>query len=480
MLVAAHVERLQLGPVRRVAVRRTDGEVLVFAELCFVQTSDLQVRAGCGEFVQQVDDPRRPLVPADHQRAGRVRHPFHRFSDRVVDDRRSSARPVDQAVVLGQYDELIARGDDAVVRRIQLDPAVGVQETGHDAPIEAPADLAVREAGGRRVGSHVELGAGEREQVRADRGQPGLPVGLHDQPYGEVVGADQLRPASAGQLRRGQVVRVGYRRHDVRSASLPGPVAEGQQDLDHLDVRVLRRWRQHHHRAGRGQVHQVEVGRAERVAGAADHHGPAEIADPGPQRVLHLHLVHVGQDRDAGAALALVRVDELGDHGEHLLGPAEDDGVAALDDPRPALAKVSDLALQTGRHHTDEGADDEDAAERDRQHQEQEQRTALVTAHRAGVDGAQHRHPEDFRPPTVLADVTRHQPDHQQRDHQHEQRRRQPQPPDQRRRPPRHSAVKPIPSPRPPHTPLLTPTNPRTMPLPGAERGIRWSYLSSE
>ena len=65
-------------------------------------------------------------------------------------------------------------------------------------------------------------------------------------------------------------------------------------------------------------------------------------------------------------------------------------------DLRASLAEAVQLPLQTGRQDTDQAADDEDAAQGDREHRNQIGPRALVAAHRAGIQRAHQRLPHEL------------------------------------------------------------------------------------
>ena len=119
------------------------------------------------------------------------------------------------------------------------------------------------------------------------------------------------------------------------------------------------------------------------------------VVDPVADFVFHLHLVLVGQDDDAGLLLVLVGDHQFRQDGEDLRRPAQDEGMPAFEHARAALAQFLDLAFHPGGQHTDQGADDEDAADGDEKH-DQAETPAGIAAHRAGVEGAHQAFPGGF------------------------------------------------------------------------------------
>ena len=111
---------------------------------------------------------------------------------------------------------------------------------------------------------------------------------------------------------------------------------------------------------------------------------------------LHLDAVAVGQHDDRGPAAARASLDQLADDGEDLLAPAEDQDMVMLEDAGAALAQGGQPLLEAVAQDADQGADDEDAAQRHRQHPEQEARASLVAAHGARVERAHGRHPGEL------------------------------------------------------------------------------------
>jgi hypothetical protein len=183
----------------------------------------------------------------------------------------------------------------------------------------------------------IELVVVEVEQGDADGIEAALPVGLDEQPDAEVVRVDHMRGLSTGQHRRREVAGIGDGRYDRWPGVAPFPRRQGQQDLDHVGVRVLDR-RGHDDDRSRGfRADQVDVGGLQRIAAAADDPGIADAAKPLADHLLHLDSVQVGKDGHTRAAYALVGLDQFVEHDEHLIGPAEQHGVVALDDPGSAL-----------------------------------------------------------------------------------------------------------------------------------------------
>jgi hypothetical protein len=144
-----------------------------------------------------------------------------------------------------------------------------------------------------------------------------------------------------------------------------------------------------------------------------------------------------------GLALALVGDLELGEHGEDRVRPAEDQRVVFLEHHRAPLAHLFDPRVESGGEDTDQGADDEEAAEGDQQHHREKGPVAFVFGDRAGVESVQQAFERLADDAVVSAGAVRGEvADQDDRGEERDQRqRRQRQPADQGRRAPRHRVV---------------------------------------
>jgi hypothetical protein len=327
---------------------------------------------------------------------GLRRHRLAEDDRRFVDRRRAGARKMDGVVVLRDRDHPVAGADEAVHRRVELDRSVGPGESEDRGVLIESEDFAEALAGERRLLLEVDLVAAEVEQLLVDDREPRLARGLNGDPRQQVGDQHQLRLVARRQGGDGEVPRLPDLRHDVvRLGPAVGTVGDREQRLDGLDVGLRTDRRQEDDAARARQVDDRQIVHVGRVAGAADDPRGLGVADPLADLVLHLDLVAVAEDHDGGSPLVLVGGHQLGDDREDARRPAEDDGVAALEHPRAALAQRVELGLDGRRQRTDERADDEDAAEGDRQHGEEERPAAGVAPHGAGVEGAHQRHPGD-------------------------------------------------------------------------------------
>src|SRR5262249_21875442 len=87
--------------------------------------------------------------------------------------------------------------------------------------------------------------------------------------------------------------------------------------------------------------------------------GAEAVAEP----VLYVHLVLLGEDCYGGPAVGVVRLDEVGDDRGDLVRPGQDHRVVSFDHDRALLAQLLDLHGEAADQHTDQSADDEDAAQ---------------------------------------------------------------------------------------------------------------------
>ncbi len=195
-----------------------------------------------------------------------------------------------------------------------------------------------------------------------------------------------------------QVIGVVDFRHDVVGLFPPPDCAgQGQDALDHVRVGVVVLAGQDDDRARAVRVDDVQIGGIDRAAGPADDAGILRIPDPAADFVFHRDFVHFGQDGDAGVRAVLVGDHQLGEDRKNLRRPAQDHGVIPLDDERAALAQILDFGVDGVGQDTDQDAQDQDAEQRRRRHQDHEDRVAgRVATQRARIDGVHQAEPEHF------------------------------------------------------------------------------------
>ena len=153
----------------------------------------------------------------------------------------------------------------------------------------------------------VDLVAVEVEQLGVDDRQPGLATGLGDDPRDEVARQDELGLGATDQAGDIHVRCVAQLGDDVvRLRAAPRVVGHGEHRLDDVGVGIVVLGRQDDDRSRRLEPRDLEVVDIHRVARAADDRGPAGARQAGPDLVVHLALVPVGQDDDR-AALEVLR-----------------------------------------------------------------------------------------------------------------------------------------------------------------------------
>jgi hypothetical protein len=232
------------------------------------------------------------------------------------------------------------------------------------------------------IGWKVDLVAAEIEQLLVDDRETRLTAGLHRDPRQQLGNQHQLGLVAPDDLRHREILRIAdLGHHVVRRLAPRRAVGDRQQSLDRVGVGVDAGSRQQDDAPAALDVHHLEIGHVGRVARAADDARRAGVADALAQRLLHLDLVAVAEHHHRGAALVGVGDRELRDDREHARRPAEDERVPAFEHARATLAELGHLLFDGAGQRADERADDEDAAQRDRQHREQEPPAAGVAAH---------------------------------------------------------------------------------------------------
>ena len=95
-------------------------------------------------------------------------------------------------------------------------------------------------------------------------------------------------------------------------------VGQCQDRLYHPRIGIFSLRGKDNDRPGFVGIDQLQIVDVDRVSGPADDARVLRLAHPVADLVLHLDLVLLGQDGDAGARAALVSGDELGDDREDL------------------------------------------------------------------------------------------------------------------------------------------------------------------
>src|SRR5215210_1657162 len=351
------------------------------------------------------------------------------------------------AVVFGDKYDLVFRGDLGVSVRVQRDTTVLSAESDHRAALvgrEGFAEGRTSEAG---LGGEVDLIPPEVQKVCVDDGEARLAAGLGGDARDEVVHGDQPELPTSDHARHPEVLPVADPRYDVVGLLAPvRVVGDGEDGLYHLGVGLGPLGREHENRARPVRVDDLDVVDVDGISRPADHAGASGLAHPGTDLILHLDLVVFGQDGDARAPAALVGLDEFGHDREYLGRPAVDDRVPALDDKRATLAQGRQFLVYASEYDSDEGAENEDAAGRNRQHREQVRPASPISAHVAGIDGPHQVEPERLEETWSLASVLRRQAGQvdEQGTSQDQRNEHQEEPADQRNGTPRDRIVEPV------------------------------------
>ena len=146
--------------------------------------------------------------------------------------------------------------------------------------------------------------------------------------------------------------------------------------------------RKHDDRARLVRVDDLEVVDVDGVSRAADHACSVRSCPPCARISSSISTLSFSARMAMHARPRLsLAVTSSATTGEDLGRPAIDDRVPPLHDERPALAQLRQLVVYAGEYDPDQGAEDQDAAGRDRQHGEQVRPAPLIPAHVAGVYG---------------------------------------------------------------------------------------------
>ena len=248
----------------------------------------------------------------------------------------------------------------------------------------------------------VNLVAAEIQQFGIDGRKAALARGLGGDTRDQVACQHGLHlVALADHLDQVHILRIADLGHDVVGPfPAVGIVGQRQDGLNDRGIRVVAFGRQDDDGFGRMRAANLEVRQVDRVARAADDAGAAGRLDAGVDFVFHLDLVPVCQDDDAGVMLVFVGNHQLGEDGEDLRGPAQDERMAAFNDTRAAFAQIIHFGFDAAGEGTDQDADHEQAAERDHQHDDQIL-PGIAGIHRVGCERLGHDIPEDL--PDLLA-----------------------------------------------------------------------------
>ncbi len=344
-------------------------------------------------------------VVAEHESSLRLCGNGLRGADRAEVGHPGSCGQLDDAVVFGDDDQLVARLDDSVGRRVDHDESA-LHHAHHSGVGEGELRIEIGAANESRLHGEVDLITVEIEQLGVDDAQPALTAALHGDAADEVAREHPVRLVAADQLRRLHVAGILDLADDVvLLGSATWVVGQGKGGLDDNRVRVGAVFRSKDDDAARRvRAADLEIGEIHRIAGSHDDPGFAWVRNTGSNLVFHLDLVAVGNDDDGRAATGLVGDADLADHGKHLAAPAEDQSVVGLEHLRATLAQVFDLRVKGARDDADEARHDDEAADGDREHESAEPRAGVAT-HRPRIERAEHAVPQCL--PEICGGVVR-------------------------------------------------------------------------
>ena len=121
--------------------------------------------------------------------------------------------------------------------------------------------------------------------------------------------------------------------------------------------------------ARRVRADDLDVGQVDGTTGAANDARAFCVGNAFANRILHLDFIVVSHHND-DCTLSAIRVGfhQFRNDREDLWVPAQNDGVIVFQHERASLAQTVELRLEAVVQHTDQCADDEDAANGDKQH----------------------------------------------------------------------------------------------------------------
>src|SRR5215203_3194121 len=413
MVVGGDLELLQGATVRGVA---HSGRDLLVSERVEAGRGDRAVgghhhhlRAGTDVVVELGDYLRRAVVPPEDQGAFGPGLPGWRFSyGPGVDLICLMFGEMYRAVVFGDQNDLVVRGDPAANLRVQHDATILLAQSDHRATLvccEGFVEGHVDETG---FADKVDLILPEVQEVRVDDRETRLAAGLGRDTCDEVIHGDQTQLGASDHLGYPEVRRIADPRYDmVRLLAPVRVVGQGEDGFDHLRVGFRLVGRKHDDRARLARVDDLDIVDVDGISCPANYACSSCLAHPGTDLIFHLDLIRLGEDCDARAPAAFVGFDQFGHDGENLGRPAVDDSVAPLHDERATLAQVRQFLIYAGEYNSDKGAENQDAAGRDGQHRDQVRPASPVSAHVARVYGPHQVEPERLEEARPLAPASR-------------------------------------------------------------------------
>src|ERR1044071_5539172 len=405
VLEALRVDRLERRAVGRVGGAVLDGVASQGRAQFLDRFGDAvpfgdhhQRRAGCRIVVQLADDDRRARVPAEEQRAlGSVGGGRAIGEQRGVDARRRLLH-LYRLEILRDHDRGISRSECLRHRRGELPHSTARLDADQRGGGERRQRVGERESVESRVVLEIDLVAAVVEQLGVHGRESGLAARLRDDARDHIAGIDQLRFVASDQPRGLEILAIVNLRDDVELLRPSLRMIRDREDrLDHFAVRILFFRREHDDRARGVEVHDLQIAEIDRTSAPAHDSRRLEIVDALADLVLPLPLVAIGHDHDAVSLSVLVAENQLLHDREDLRVPSENHDVAALGDHRTPLAQLVDLVADAVADQADERADDEDAAQRHAQHEQEIDGGSGVAAHRSRVERAHQVVPHQLR-----------------------------------------------------------------------------------
>jgi len=128
----------------------------------------------------------------------------------------------------------------------------------------------------------------------------------------------------------------------------------------------------------------------------ADNPGVLQVVDLVADIILHVHFFKIAHHHDTRISLVFIGKDQLVDNDEHLLRPAQDNGVPLFNDTRATLAQFFNPVFNPAGQNTNQGADDEYTGQCHNKHGNPEP-PANIRTHGTGIQGTHQAQPECFK-----------------------------------------------------------------------------------
>ncbi len=145
-------------------------------------------------------------------------------------------------------------------------------------------------------------------------------------------------------------------------------VYNGKRSFDHACVRIISLPCKNNDASRLLDVCNIQVHKINRASRAANDACSAGICNASFDVVVHLYLVFLCKNHNAGAPARLVCFADLRDDGEDVFRPAKDDCVVFLYYKRLSFAKIFEFLIDAGGKNTHKSTNNEDTAEGNGQH----------------------------------------------------------------------------------------------------------------